>query len=71
MVMASHLVEVAVWELLTRMSSLNTGTIDQDGDLVPIGQHLRRQLCNIFLRGQVRGVDECLAAQLLYCLFSC
>jgi hypothetical protein len=47
------------------MSSLNTGAVDQDANLVSIGKNLGHEGSDRFLRRQIGSVDEGLSAQLL------
>lgn len=61
----TYLVEVAVGKLLARMSSLDTGAVDQNANLVSIGKDLGHERSNRFLRRQVGSVDKSLSSQLL------
>jgi hypothetical protein len=57
------LVEVIVGELLRRMSDLDARAVDEDPDLVAVGEDLGNELRDGLLRAEVRCVDGGFAAQ--------
>lgn len=58
-------VEIGVGELLARVALLNTGTVDENANLVAVAKYFRHQGGDALLRAQVRGIDLRLAAKLL------
>ena len=61
----THLVEVAVGEHLARVTALDACAVDEDADLVVIGQDLGGQGGDLVLGGEVGRVDPYFAAELL------
>jgi hypothetical protein len=59
------LVEVRVGELVGRVTTLDAGTGDEDGDLVAIGEDVGDNLCNGGLVCEVGCVDPDFTAELL------
>ena len=64
-----HGVPVAVWELVSGMPFLYAAAVEQDVDSVAVAKDLGCELGDGVIRGKVCGVDCCLAAKLLDCLF--
>lgn len=62
-------VEVGVGELVARVTALQARAVDEDGDLVAVGEDLRHQLGDLALVAQVGGVGPALVAQLLNGIF--
>lgn len=60
-----YLVKVVVGKLLAGVPALDARAVDEDPDLVPVGQDLWRQGADLLLRGHVGDVDPGLAAELL------
>lgn len=61
----TYIVEVAVGEFFARMSALDTGTVDQNADLVSISQDLGSESGNLLLNSHVCGIDPCFSAEFL------
>lgn len=59
----TYLVKIGVWKLLTGMSPLDAGTIDQDADLVAVCEDLGHQLCYLVGRAEICRVDGGFPAQ--------
>jgi hypothetical protein len=53
----TDLVEVGIGKLLAGVSPLDAGAVDEDADLVAVGEDPRHQLRDIFGRAQVGCVD--------------
>jgi hypothetical protein len=62
----AHLVPVIIRKLRRGVPSLNTSTVYEDIDLMPIFQDCRSEARDFGLRGKVCGVDGCFAAQCFY-----
>lgn len=60
-----HVVEVLVGELFAGVPSLDAGAVDEDADLVAVGEDLGDKPADRHRRGEVGRVDEGLAAELL------
>lgn len=50
-------VEVAVWELFRGVTSLDTGAVDENADLVAVGEDARDEGGNVGGGGEVGGVE--------------
>lgn len=61
----TDIVEVLVGELLAGVSSLDAGAVDENANLVAIGEDLGNESADGRGRGEVGGVDRGLAAELL------
>lgn len=65
----THLVEVAVWEILAGMPPLDTRTGHKNADLVSVGEDLGSERRDLLRRRHVGRVDPRLATELLNGLF--
>lgn len=63
--MRCYLVKVAVGKLFAGVPALDTRAVDEDANLVAVGENLGRQGGNLFLDSHVGRVDPSLAAERL------
>ncbi len=59
----AYLVKVGIGKLLRGMSLLDARAVDEDADLVAIGENSWHKLRNIFLGAEIGRVDGSRAAQ--------
>lgn len=62
----SHLVEIGVGKLCAGMASLDTSAVDEDTNLMAIGEHLGCQRGDVLLNRNIGRVDPSLAPKLLH-----
>lgn len=66
-----YIIEVTVGKRFTRMSALDTGTIDENAYLVAVCEHFWGERGDLLRGGDIGCVYPCLAAELLDGFFGC